>query len=154
MHFLFARWTYLTSCHILAHCYIEAAALTHRKALLPPYGFSPSTRCPRCKITGTCIRVRSHFRFEAKWSETEAKFFSLQCEKSFFCACFVLKWNVEIWSETKMKQSKSKTKKKQKLPSFSLWSEMKLNGSEIIFALTRKKCFFACFCIWSEAKIK
>jgi hypothetical protein len=46
-------------------------------------------------------------------------------------------------NETKRKQDK----KKQKLPPFSLRSEMKRNRSEIVFASMRKKCFFA-----SEAK--
>ncbi len=77
------------------------------------------------------IRVRRHFRLEAKWSETEAKFFSLRCEKSAFFACFASMRNVEIWSETKMeRKSENKTKKSKKLPSFSLWSEMKRKGSK------------------------
>jgi hypothetical protein len=40
-----------------------------------------------------------------------------------------------------MKQSENKTKKEAKLPSFSLRSKMKRNGSEIIFASMRKKVY-------------
>jgi hypothetical protein len=42
----------------------------------------------------------------------------------------------------------------EKLPSFSLWSEINQNGCEIVFALMQKKCFFACFFIWNYTKIK
>jgi hypothetical protein len=38
--------------------------------------------------------------------------------------CFQSMLNIEIWREMKMKQSENETKKKQKLPSFLLWSEM------------------------------
>jgi hypothetical protein len=38
------------------------------------------------------------------------------------------------------KTKRKRNKKEVKLPSFSLGSEMKRNGSEIIFALMRKKC--------------
>jgi hypothetical protein len=106
-------------------------------------------------------RVRRHFRFEAKWSETEAKFFSLRCEKKgFFCLFRIdakhrnLKWN-ENRTKRKQNEKKQKTaiifaskrneaKRKQKtailfaskqkkqngsekLPSFSLRSEMEAN---------------------------
>ncbi len=39
-------------------------------------------------------RVRRHFRFEAKLSETEANFFLLRCEKNAFFACFASMRNV------------------------------------------------------------
>ncbi len=58
-----------------------------------------------------------------------------------FFACFASMQNVEIWSETKMERSENKTKKKQKLPSFSLWSWMKQNGSEIFFSSMQKSVF-------------
>ncbi len=70
-------------------------------------------------------RVRRHFRFETKCCETEAKFFSLRCEKSAFFACFLSMQNVEIWSKTKMEQSENKMKKKRK--------------TAIIFASTRNE---------------
>ncbi len=54
------------------------------------------------------IRVRRHFRFEAKLSEMEAKFFRFDAKKVFFSQ------NVKIWSETKMERSENRTKKKRK----------------------------------------
>ncbi len=120
-------------------------------------------------------RVHHHFRFKAKWSEREANFFSLRCEKKCFFACFTSMRKIEIWSKTKMERSENKTnkkrktaiifaskrneaKRKHKLPSFSLWSEMKWNGSEKLpsfslqsetdakfFSFDAKKMFFRLF---------
>ncbi len=58
-------------------------------------------------------RVRRHFRFEAKWNKTEAKFFASMRKKCFF-ACVASMRNIEIWNETKMERSENKTKKKRK----------------------------------------
>ncbi len=53
-------------------------------------------------------RVRRHFRFEAKWSETEAKFFSLRCEKKFFFRLFRIDAK-----RRNLKRNKNGTKRKQ-----------------------------------------
>ncbi len=81
--------------------------------------------------------------FALKRNEAKRKrnFFRFDAKKSDFFACFTSMRNIEIWSETKMKQSENKTKKEAKLPSFSLRSKMKRNGSEIIFASMRKKVY-------------
>ncbi len=92
---------------------------------------------------GHCpTRVRRHFRFEAKWSETEAKFFSLRCKKSAFFACFASMRNVEIWSEMKMERSQNKMKKKRKTAiSFApKWNEAKRKWkTAILFASKRNE---------------
>ncbi len=87
-------------------------------------------------------RVRRHFRFEAKWSETEAKFVSLRCEKSAFFAYFPSMRNVKIGSETKMERSENKTKKKRKTAIIfaSKRNEAKQKRkTAIIFALKRNE---------------
>jgi hypothetical protein len=50
--------------------------------------------------------------------------------------------NVEIRSETKMKRSENKMKKKQKLPSFSLRSETE---AKLFSLLSEKSVFFRLF---------
>ncbi len=65
------------------------------------------TKMKQCENETKNKRNCRHFRFEAKWSETEAKFFLLRCEIfSLQCEKSVWKWN-----EAK------KTKKKRKLQS-------------------------------------
>ncbi len=57
-------------------------------------------------------RKRNFFRFDAKICD--------------FFACFALMRNIEIWSETKMKQSENETKKKRNCRYFCFkakWSE-------------------------------
>ncbi len=122
---------------------------------------------PKNSPTVVPYRVRRHFRFEAKWSVTKAKFFSLWCEKSAFFAWFASMRNLEIWSETKWHEEKTKRKRSEKLPSFSLRSEMKWNGSKQLpsFSLqsemkkNRSKIFFrfhakkvVFFCLFSHLK--
>ncbi len=53
------------------------------------------------------------FRFEAKWSETEEKKFSLRCEKSAYLLVFAseAKWK---WNEAKTKRKRSKNCKAKK----------------------------------------
>jgi hypothetical protein len=93
--------------------------------------------------------VRRHFRFEAKRSETEAKFFSLRCEKKGFFRLFRidakrrnLKRN-ENGTKRKQNEKKAKNchnfrfsaneaKRKQKT---AIIFASKQNGSEIFFAL-------------------
>ena len=58
-------------------------------------------------------RVRRHFRFEAKRSETEAKSFSLRSEKkSFFSLCSHVSETLE--SEAKMKAKRTLISEKKK----------------------------------------
>jgi hypothetical protein len=52
--------------------------------------------------------VHRHFRFEAKLSETEAKLFSLQCEKKFFFRLF----RIDAKHEN-LKRNENGTKRKQ-----------------------------------------
>ncbi len=59
-----------------------------------------------------------HFRFEAKWSETEEKLFSLRCEKS------VRKLNEAIKNE---KEAKTLKRKRIKWNSGTICKETKKN---------------------------
>jgi hypothetical protein len=122
--------------------------------------------------------VRRHFRFEAKLSETEAKFFSLWCEKSAFFTCFASMRNVEICSKTKMGTKRKQNEKEAKNWHYfrfkAKWSETEAKNcnpfaskrneakrkekTAIIFALKRNgsEIFFASMrkMKWSENKTK
>ncbi len=54
------------------------------------------------------IRVRRHSRFEAKWSETEAKFCSLRCEKK----CFFRLFRIDA-KRRNLKRNENGSKRKQ-----------------------------------------
>ncbi len=92
----------------------------------------------RCSKRRVPLRVRRHFRFEAKWSETEAKFFSLRCEKKWFFRLFRIDAKHRNLKRNENETKRKRNEKEAKLPSFSLRSEMKRNRSEIIFASMRK----------------
>ncbi len=66
---------------------------------------------------GVGSRVRHHFHFEAKWSETEAKFFSLWCEKTCFFRLFRIsaKLGNLKWNENETKQNKTKKAKRKQI---------------------------------------
>jgi hypothetical protein len=99
-------------------------------------------------------RVRRHFCFEAKWSETERNLFRFNVKKCFFCL-FRIDTN-----RRNLKRNKNKTKRKQ--------NEKEAKTALIFFASKRseekrkrnffrfdvKKVFFACFRLWSETKIQ
>jgi hypothetical protein len=102
-------------------------------------------------VHGLQGRVRRHFRFEAKWSETEAKFFSLRCEKKWFSRLFRIDAKRRNLKRNEKEAKRKRNEKEAKLPSFSLRSKMKRNGSEIFFASMQRKCMKI---KWSEKKTK
>ncbi len=112
--------------------------------------------------------MRRHFRFEAKWSETEAKFLSLRCEKKCFFRLFCIDAKRRNLTRNEHGTKRKKTKEKRKIAIIFAskrnkakrkWKNAiifasKRNGSKIFFASMRIKCFFAYFRIWNETKMK
>jgi hypothetical protein len=101
------------------------------------------------------------FCFKAKWSKTEAKFFSLLCEKSVFSLVFASeakrKWNE---AKTKRKRSKNFKAKKDKVKRDNLYrNEEKYQGGSFSFSSlylvkrkeAKKRLFFS---LWSEKSKK
>jgi hypothetical protein len=108
-------------------------------------------------------RVHRHFRFEAKWSETEANFFSLWCEKKCFFRFFPIyakRRNLKRNKNgTKWKQNEKEAKNchhfrfeaKRKRKTAIIFAS-KRNRSEIFFASMRKSVFSLVFASLAKRK--
>jgi hypothetical protein len=90
------------------------------------------------------IRVLCHFRFKAKWSETEAKYFCL--------------FRIDAKRRNlKRKENETKQKGNEKEAKTAVIFASKRNEAkrkQNFFTSMRKKCFFSCFRIWIEMKRK
>ncbi len=88
-----------------------------------------------------------HFRFEAKWSETEAKFFSFDARKVFF-ACFRIKRN-ENEKKRKRHEKEAKTSKQKRIK----WNSGKI-CKETKKSIKVGLLVFQVYTKWSEKKRK
>jgi hypothetical protein len=132
-------WTGTSSCrHSKYLLWLSSGISVHSLSVLGGGGL------PVCMSMLGCAVIFASKRNEAK---RKRNFFRFDAKKSDFFACFASMRNVEIWSETKMKQSENETKKKRNCRNFRFeakWSETEPK----FFSLWCEKSVWK----WNEAK--
>jgi hypothetical protein len=109
-----SQQTWLYSVHQAAHTTCNQPELMFTKKKFNTVVFeSISSERINTQSLWLGIRVRRHFRFEAKWSETEAKFFRFDAKK----VCFFCLFHIDAKRKNlKRNENGTKQKRSEKLP--------------------------------------